>query len=65
MDGTVDFSDIAPFIAVPAASGFQCEAGCNESGLVEFSDTAPFIGILAGHKRFLAAQAVVADKQQF
>ena len=48
VSGTVDFSDIAPFIAVLSGGGFQCEADCDESGVVDFSDIAPFIAILSG-----------------
>ena len=48
LSGAVDFSDIAPFIAVLSGGGFQAEADTNESGMVDFSDIAPFIAILSG-----------------
>ena len=47
LDGTVDFFDIAPFIAVLAANGFQAEADINLDGAVNFFDISPFINILA------------------
>ena len=44
MDGTVDFLDIAPFIAVLSMpDGFQTEADTNQDGMVDFLDIAPFI----------------------
>ena len=46
LDGTVNFSDIVPFIEVLAVSGNQAEADCNEDGTVNFFDVAPFIEIL-------------------
>ena len=46
--GAVDFADIAPFIGILSASGFQCEADVNVDGMVDFNDIAPFISILAG-----------------
>ena len=48
LNGTVDFFDIAPFIAVLADSGDQAEADVDQSGIVDFFDIAPFIAILAG-----------------
>lgn len=48
LSGTVDFLDIAPFIAVLSSNGSQAEADCDESGFVDFLDIAPFIAILAG-----------------
>ena len=48
LDEVVSFSDIAPFIAVLSAGGFQSQADCDESGEVDFSDISPFIGILSG-----------------
>ncbi|MDB2686801.1 FG-GAP repeat protein [Mariniblastus sp.] len=47
LDGTVDFSDISPFIIVLAAGGFQAEADIDQSGEVDFSDISPFIEILS------------------
>ena len=47
VDGTVDFLDIAPFIAVLTAGGSdQAEADINGDGIVDFLDIAPFIAIL-------------------
>jgi len=48
LDGGVDFFDIAPFIAVLAAEGFQVEADIDQDSDVDFFDIAPFIGILSG-----------------
>ncbi|MDB2685892.1 hypothetical protein N9Y42_01665, partial [Mariniblastus sp.] len=47
LNGTVDFSDISPFITILSTGNFQAEADCDESGEVDFSDIAPFIVILA------------------
>ena len=47
-DLMVDFSDIAPFIAVLSGNGFQAEADIDESGMVDFLDIAPFINLLTG-----------------
>ena len=49
LDERVDFSDIAPFIAILSSSGFQEEADINEDNLVSFSDISPFIAILSGN----------------
>ena len=46
MDGDVDFSDIAPFIAVLQGGIFQAEADCDCSQMVDFADIPAFIGIL-------------------
>lgn len=43
MDSTVDCFDIAPFISVLSARGFQAEADCNQSGAVNFLDIFSFI----------------------
>lgn len=43
LDGSVNFLDIAPFIAALSAGTFQAEADCNEDGQVNFLDIAPFI----------------------
>ena len=45
---TVDFADIAPFIAILSASDFQPEADVDGNGMVDFADIAPFIAILSG-----------------
>lgn len=47
LSGTVDFLDIAPFIAVLSSGANQCEADCDQSGSVDFLDIAPFIAILS------------------
>lgn len=48
LDGVTSFLDIAPFISVLSASGFQAEADCNEDGMVNFLDISFFINILSG-----------------
>jgi len=45
-DGTVNFSDIVPFIEVLAVSGNQAEADINQDGIVNFSDIVPFIALI-------------------
>lgn len=47
LNGSVEFLDIQPFIAVLSSSGFQCEADCNEDGMVTFLDIQAFIAILS------------------
>lgn len=49
LDGSVTFLDIAPFIAILSANGFQAEADCDKDGDVDFLDINPFIQILAGN----------------
>ena len=46
-NGTVDFDDIGPFIAVLASTGFQFEADIDGNNLVNFDDIGPFIGVLS------------------
>lgn len=46
-NGSVNFLDIGPFIAILSSSGFQLEADIDESGAVNFLDIGPFIGILS------------------
>ena len=48
LSGTVDFSDIVPFIGILSGDSFQCEADIDESGEVNFLDIVPFIAILSG-----------------
>lgn len=48
LDGMVTFSDIAPFIAILNASGYQAEADLDRNGVVNFSDIGPFIDALGG-----------------
>ena len=47
-NGTVNFSDIGPFIATLQAGIFLDEADCNQDGFVNFGDIPAFIGILQG-----------------
>lgn len=47
LDGVVDFSDIAPFIAVLQLGEFRAEADVDENGEVNFLDISPFIGVLS------------------
>ena len=47
LDGTVNFLDISPFIAVLSGGIDQAEADCNEDGEVNFLDISPFISILS------------------
>ena len=46
--GTVDFSDIGPFIMVICCGQYQCEGDFDQSGVVDFSDIGPFIVALSG-----------------
>ena len=46
LSGMVDFSDIAPFIAVLQGGMFQAEADCDCSTVVDFGDIPAFIAIL-------------------
>ena len=46
LSGMVDFSDIAPFIAVLQGGMFQAEADCDCSTVVDFADIPAFIAIL-------------------
>ena len=48
LNGTVDFSDISPFIAVLSSGQFQVEADIDGSGVVDFADISPFIAIISG-----------------
>ena len=48
LDEEVGFSDIAGFISILAADGFQEEADVNQDDKVDFDDIGPFIVILAG-----------------
>lgn len=48
LSGNVDFSDIAPFIALLSAGETQPEADVDCNGEVNFLDIAPFIAILSG-----------------
>ena len=46
LSGDVDFSDIAPFIAVLQSGTFQLEADCDCNAMVDFADIPAFIAIL-------------------
>jgi len=46
MDGDIDFSDIAPFIAVLQSGVFQAEADVDCSTVVDFADIPAFIALL-------------------
>ena len=46
LSGVVDFSDIAPFIAVLQSGIFQAEADADCSTVVDFADIGPFIAII-------------------
>ncbi len=48
MNGTVNFLDIAPFIAILQAGDYKAEADVDESGEVNFLDIPAFIAILIG-----------------
>lgn len=48
LSGSVDFLDIAAFIAIVKSGGFQPEADVNGDTFVNFADIAPFIFILQG-----------------
>ena len=47
LDGVVTFLDIAPFISLLAAGGFQEEADIDQNGVVDFLDIAALIDILS------------------
>jgi len=47
LDGSVNFLDIAPFIAALTASGYTPSADCNGDGENTFADIAPFIAALS------------------
>ena len=47
LNGTVDFSDISPFISLLSSGGYQLEADINQNGVVGFDDISPFIGVLS------------------
>lgn len=46
-DGTVDFLDITPFIALLSSGEFKAEADVDGNGEVDFLDITPFIAILS------------------
>ena len=49
LDGTVDFSDISPFISILSAGIYLDVADTNQDGAVNFDDISPFISILSGN----------------
>jgi len=49
LDGEVDFTDIAPFIAALTSDTYLGQADCNEDGEVSFLDITGFISILSGN----------------
>ena len=49
LDGTVNFLDISPFIAVLSTGDFQTQADIDQNGRVDFLDISPFIAILSGN----------------
>jgi len=51
-NGIVDFSDIAPFIAVLQSGVYQAEADVNQDGVVNFIDISHWICILANQPCF-------------
>lgn len=48
-DGTLDLTDIGPFVDVVTAGGFVAEADINMDGYVNLVDIAPFIDLLSGN----------------
>ena len=48
MDGTIDFLDIAPFVALLTVGDFKAEADLNQSGNVDFLDISPFVALFSG-----------------
>ena len=46
-DGTVNFLDISPFIALLSTGEFQDKADIDRNGVVNFLDISPFIGLLS------------------
>ena len=47
LDGSVNFLDISPFIALLSSGTYQCEADINEDVVVNFLDISPFIVLLS------------------
>jgi len=45
-DGSVNFSDISPFISLLTTGDYLAEGDINGDGLVDFSDISPFIALL-------------------
>ena len=47
-DGFVNLLDVAPFVDLISAGGFQIEADINQDGLVNLLDVSPFVVLLSG-----------------
>ena len=56
-NGSVDFSDIAPFISLLSSGEYLVEADTNEDGVVNFADISQFISELANSDRSAATSA--------
>ena len=50
LDGTVNFLDISPFIAILSTGEFQTEADIDQNEEVNFLDISPFIAVLSGQE---------------
>ena len=50
LDGTVNFLDISPFIAILSTGEFQTEADIEQNKEVNFLDISPFIAVLSGQE---------------
>ncbi len=48
LDGSVNLSDVAPFVSLLSSGQFQAEADINGDGVVNLSDVAPFVELLSG-----------------
>ena len=48
LDGVVDLLDVAPFVALLNAGGYQAEADVNQDGVFDLLDVAPFVELLSG-----------------
>lgn len=46
-DGSVDFLDIVPFVALLSSNEFLAEGDANQDGFVDFRDIVPFIALLS------------------
>lgn len=46
--GTIDFSDIPPFISALLDQVYQAEADCDQNGVLSFEDIPPFTELLLG-----------------
>ena len=48
LDGVVNLLDVAPFVDVLSAGGFQVQADVNCDGDVNLLDVQPFVNVLGG-----------------